>query len=422
MFEALFGAGMPLAVRFFLAFLIVLGLIGGTAWAVRRFGTGRLGASSARGRQPRLAVIDYATVDTRRRLILVRRDNIEHLLMIGGPTDVVVESNIVRAAAAATRDVPIARSPLPEALPRAMPLPEHGAWPLQPEPAAPPPRAAPRFEPLPEEEAELAPFDYHPEPPPRAPRETLAALAEEIAARPVPPRGRTSARAQTMEPRPMEPRLEARGEPRLPHAQADEADAADQSLAEMAHRLEAALRKPKPATEARAPQVRPAAPPEPAMEEFEEALPPPPPPPAPRLPRGAEARPPRAEVKAHEPPKSFEPRPAEPKTAEARHAEARHAEARHAEARHAETRHAEPRHAEPRHAEPRPAEPRPAEPRPADVRYAEARTAEAREAKTPETKTAEPKPADGRGGQGKGLYDSLEQEMASLLGRPAGKT
>src|SRR5271163_875663 len=100
MFDTLFGAEMPLAVRFFLAFLIVLGLIGATAWAVRRFGTGRLG-SNTRGRQPRLAVVDYASVDGRRRLILVRRDNVEHLMMIGGPTDVVVEPNIVRATPAA---------------------------------------------------------------------------------------------------------------------------------------------------------------------------------------------------------------------------------------------------------------------------------------------------------------------------------
>jgi flagellar protein FliO/FliZ len=97
MFETLFGSDLPLPVRFFLAFLIVLGLIGATAWAVRRFGTGRLGGASARGRQPRLGVIDYASVDARRRLILVRRDNVEHLLMIGGPTDVVVEANIIRA-------------------------------------------------------------------------------------------------------------------------------------------------------------------------------------------------------------------------------------------------------------------------------------------------------------------------------------
>ena len=108
MLEALFGSDMPLAVRFFLAFLIVLGLIGATAWAVRRFGAGRLGGAGTRGRQPRLAVVDYASVDSRRRLILVRRDNIEHLVLIGGPTDVVVEANIVRAAPAtreATRHV-----------------------------------------------------------------------------------------------------------------------------------------------------------------------------------------------------------------------------------------------------------------------------------------------------------------------------
>ena len=94
MLEALFGSDMPLAVRFFLAFLIVLGLIGATAWAVRRFGAGRLGGAGTRGRQPRLAVVDYASVDSRRRLILVRRDNVEHLVLIGGPTDVVVEANI----------------------------------------------------------------------------------------------------------------------------------------------------------------------------------------------------------------------------------------------------------------------------------------------------------------------------------------
>jgi hypothetical protein len=46
-----------------------------------------------------LAVIDAAKVDGRRHLILIRRDNVEHLLLIGGPTDIVVEPNVVRAAA-----------------------------------------------------------------------------------------------------------------------------------------------------------------------------------------------------------------------------------------------------------------------------------------------------------------------------------
>src|SRR5215467_10881866 len=110
MLESLFGAEMPLAVRFFVAFLIVLGVIGAVWWTVRRFGSGRLGAST-RGRQPRLAVIDAAAVDNRRRLVLVRRDNIEHLLMIGGPTDIVVEQNIVRAQP--TREQVPARAAMP---------------------------------------------------------------------------------------------------------------------------------------------------------------------------------------------------------------------------------------------------------------------------------------------------------------------
>src|SRR5271169_1088136 len=111
MLDSLFGAETSLAVRFILAFLIVLGLIGVIAWALRRFGAGRF-RDSARGRQPRLAVIDHASVDGRRRLILVRRDNVEHLLMIGGPTDVVVEPNIVRAVAS-PRDIVPPRVSLP---------------------------------------------------------------------------------------------------------------------------------------------------------------------------------------------------------------------------------------------------------------------------------------------------------------------
>ena len=44
--------------------------------------------------------------------MLVRRDNVEHLLMIGGPSDVVVEHNIVRAVPRAIRraTVPVPRS------------------------------------------------------------------------------------------------------------------------------------------------------------------------------------------------------------------------------------------------------------------------------------------------------------------------
>ena len=290
MFETLFGAEMPLAVRFFLAFLIVLGLIGVTAWAVRRFGVGRLGGAGMRGRQPRLAVIDYASVDARRRLILVRRDNVEHLLMIGGPTDVVVESAIVRAAAP-TRESAVTRPPAAnEMLPRAIPLPEAGSWPLQPEPMA--QRPAPRMDPLPEEPMSGAP--HHGEQSQRPPRESLAAIAEEISARPQ-ARNRPAppVRSHTAEPR-MAPISGLNG------ANGDATAENDQNLAEMAHRLEAALRKPKAAAdtrEIRAPAAR-SAPPSPPPAEAAEQEAAAPASAAPRPARSAEARPPRPAPKA----------------------------------------------------------------------------------------------------------------------------
>src|SRR4030081_2613888 len=113
---------------FFSAFIVLLPLIGLAAWLVLRFAGNRLGANANRGRMPRLAVIDAAAVDGRRRLVLVRRDNIEHLLMIGGPTDIVVEPNIVRATTG--RDQMPQRPAVggAEPPPRIAPLPDSGSW------------------------------------------------------------------------------------------------------------------------------------------------------------------------------------------------------------------------------------------------------------------------------------------------------
>ncbi|MEO1747975.1 MAG: hypothetical protein AAFR27_05045 [Pseudomonadota bacterium] len=46
------------------------------------------------GRKNRLEVIDATAIDDRRRLVLVRRDDVEHLVMIGGHNDVVIEQGI----------------------------------------------------------------------------------------------------------------------------------------------------------------------------------------------------------------------------------------------------------------------------------------------------------------------------------------
>lgn len=246
-------------ITFIVAFIVVLALIGVAAWLVRRFATTRLGANTQRGRMPRLAVIDAAAVDGRRRLVLVRRDNVEHLLMIGGPTDIVVEPNIVRAAAG--RDQ-IPQRPSAAEPPRLAPMPDAGSWADE----------APRPEVLDHPEPQM------PEPPPRPARPSFAdevrrpapALTERrgepahggFSSDPMPPRVARS------EP-PLMPRPPRQSEPvKVPPVRAERAAAppppppvpqappvpppaastapssAEQNLAEMAQRLEAALRRP----------------------------------------------------------------------------------------------------------------------------------------------------------------------------------
>ena len=78
------------------AFLFVIALIALAAWAIKTFvmSGGRGGAAFLRGRDRRLAVVETASVDARRKLILLRRDDVEHLIMTGGPVDVLIETGI----------------------------------------------------------------------------------------------------------------------------------------------------------------------------------------------------------------------------------------------------------------------------------------------------------------------------------------
>ena len=266
------------ALTFFFAFVAVLALIGLAAWLVRRFAGNRLGTNTNRGRMPRLAVIDAAAVDGRRRLVLVRRDNVEHLLMIGGPTDIVVEPNIVRA------------------MPGREQLPQRPAGVAAAEPPA------PRVAPLPDTawtDSEGPGFDHAepqmPEPPPRPVRPTFAEEARRPAPtlaerrgeamrnepmridplagfapeplgsplggrpeprpdlRPEPMPSRVTSRSEPMMPRPPRPSEAPKPAPPVRAAERPAAppppptpamSAADQNLAEMAQRLEAALRRP----------------------------------------------------------------------------------------------------------------------------------------------------------------------------------
>jgi flagellar protein FliO/FliZ len=57
---------------------------------------GGSGPGSFFGPKPekRLDVVEQWSLDARRRLVLIRRDDVEHLIMTGGPVDVVIETGI----------------------------------------------------------------------------------------------------------------------------------------------------------------------------------------------------------------------------------------------------------------------------------------------------------------------------------------
>lgn len=77
--------------RYLVSLIFVLGLIGLFAWLLRRFGPpSRLRGPGKR----RLSIVEILPVDARRRLVLLRRDDTEHLILIGQGQDLVVESGI----------------------------------------------------------------------------------------------------------------------------------------------------------------------------------------------------------------------------------------------------------------------------------------------------------------------------------------
>jgi len=76
-----------------IALVAVLALIALVAWAARRMGLAGMRGGAGR-RDRRLGITEVLAVDNRRRLVLVKRDAVEHLLLIGGTQDVVVERTI----------------------------------------------------------------------------------------------------------------------------------------------------------------------------------------------------------------------------------------------------------------------------------------------------------------------------------------
>ena len=317
-------------------------------------------------KRARLAVVDSFHIDRHRKLLLLRRDGVEHLVMIGGPNDVLIEASIRRVAAQPGRSAPSVSQAVAGAG-------ETHPLPAQREPAPPVRQAPARGEPAPAEALSR-----------NAPQPAVVEqrAAEQAMPANSPPRGATP----TPVPQPPQPQprvetpanrgarvaqnsSELTGEslgPGSPQRRTPDAD-----LAAMAHKLEAALRRPATSPPAPVRQPQPPQPPQPAV------VPKPPQPLAGRQPAPAS----QPGARSPEPPPKA-PAPAQPVRPPTPAAPSRGGES----------------HPVPPSAQPRP-EPVSAPQRPVPARP------------PAPPKPPEPSPAD---------LDSLEAEMAKLLGRPSG--
>ena len=292
--SGLLGNLMPIVV----VVLVVAVAAGVAIFAVRRFGrSGR--RDSARGQASRLAMVDSTSIIDGRKLVIVRRDNVEHLLLIGGTTDVLVEANIGAAAhAAALRDVErstriaepevtvrvgvseLARTRVSE--PEELPLAEAPKWPSQPEPTRRPRRGADDgglwplrppsdamartsvVEPRTPEPTPLTTRPIEPDAPVVKPAAASSDAAEEAAA----PTDHFAELAAALQ-RPLTEAVRA-AEPKPTPLRPSAPAAETPELTDMAHRLEAALRRPvsgsgSPISSPRIEPRRPLTPPAPSQ-------------------------------------------------------------------------------------------------------------------------------------------------------------
>ncbi len=85
--------------RFGFALVFVIGLIGGMAVVARRFGFG-FPSGPGTGKQRRLRMVEALSLDGRRRLVLIRRDDTEYLVLLGATSETLVDGPMAATAAA----------------------------------------------------------------------------------------------------------------------------------------------------------------------------------------------------------------------------------------------------------------------------------------------------------------------------------
>ncbi len=79
-----------LTVIFVLALVLILIIL--IIWFFKFFN--KITQSVSLANKRRLAIVDKIHIDQKRQIILLRRDNVEHLILIGGSNDLLIENNI----------------------------------------------------------------------------------------------------------------------------------------------------------------------------------------------------------------------------------------------------------------------------------------------------------------------------------------
>ena len=77
---------------FLAALLFVLALMGGLSLLLKKLGIA--GPAMITPAKRRLKVIENMPLDARRRVVLIERDNQQHLILLGQHNDLVIEQNI----------------------------------------------------------------------------------------------------------------------------------------------------------------------------------------------------------------------------------------------------------------------------------------------------------------------------------------
>ena len=92
----------PEILRILFGFVAVLGLIALSALAARKLGLASVSGGMAKKR--RLSIVETLAIDTRRRIVIVKCDNTEHLVILSATGETVVERNLDSVESDATAD------------------------------------------------------------------------------------------------------------------------------------------------------------------------------------------------------------------------------------------------------------------------------------------------------------------------------